>query len=133
VYRWVNGRDPRQYGLGFGPWTRHVAADLIERKPAIRLGATAGGELLAKLGATPQKPLQRAYRRDPEAIEKWQREIFPGIARNAKADGGEEARAAGSTPSATPRETWRRSGEVRFSFGTSPDFAPMRCTARPSM
>jgi transposase len=64
-------------------------ADLIERKFAIRLGVTAVGELLAKLGLTPQKPLQRAYQRDPEAIEKWQRDIFPEIARNARASGGE--------------------------------------------
>jgi transposase len=49
VFRWVNGRDPRQYGLDFGLWTRSVVADLIERKFAIRLGVTAVGELLAKL------------------------------------------------------------------------------------
>jgi len=89
VFRWVNGKDPRQYGLDFGLWTRRVVSDLIERKFDIRLGVTAVGELLAKLGLTPQKPMQRAYQRDPEAIERWQREIFPGIARKAKADGGE--------------------------------------------
>jgi transposase len=32
VFRWINGRDPRQYGLDFGLWTRSVVADLIERK-----------------------------------------------------------------------------------------------------
>ena len=89
VFRWANGKDPRQYGLDFGLWTRRVVADLIERKFGVRLGLTAVGELLAKLGLTPQKPLQRAYQRDPEAIEKWQRESFPGIARDAKAAGGE--------------------------------------------
>lgn len=48
------------------------------------------GELLAKkLGLTPQEPLQRAYQRDPEAIEAWQRERYPAIARQAKASGGE--------------------------------------------
>jgi transposase len=41
------------------------------------------------LGLTPQKPLQRAYQRDPAAIEAWQRERFPAIARQAKASGGE--------------------------------------------
>jgi DDE superfamily endonuclease/winged helix-turn-helix protein len=41
--------------------------------------------LLARLGLTPQKPLQRAYQRDPQAIEKWQRETYPAIARKAKA------------------------------------------------
>ena len=89
VFRWVNGKDPRQYGLDFGLWTRSVVADLIERKFNIRLGLTAVGELLAKLGLTPQKPLQRAYQRDPEAIEMWRREIFPSIAAKAKEAGGE--------------------------------------------
>ena len=89
VFRWVNGRDPRQYGLDFGLWTRMVVAELIEKKFGIKLGVTAVGALLAKLGLTPQKPLQRAYQRDPEAIEKWQRETYPRLARRAKAQGAE--------------------------------------------
>ncbi len=64
-------------------------ADLIERKFNIRLGVTAVGALLAKLGLTPQKPLQRAYQRDPDAIEAWRLERFPAIARQAKTSGGE--------------------------------------------
>ena len=84
VFRWINGNDPRQYGLDFGLWSRSVVGDLIERKFGIRLGLTAVGELLAKLNLTPQKPLQRAYQRDPEAIEKWRRERYPAIARQAK-------------------------------------------------
>lgn len=50
VFRWVNGRDPRQYGLDFGLWTRAIVVELIETKFGIRLGLTAVGELLAKLG-----------------------------------------------------------------------------------
>lgn len=84
VFRWVNGKDPRQYGLDFGLWTRAIVAELIGQKFGIQLGLTAVGKLLAKLGLTPQKPLQRAYQRDPEAIEKWQRERYPSIARQAK-------------------------------------------------
>lgn len=89
VFRWVNGRDPRQYGLDFGLWTRAVVAELIDQKFGIRLGLTAVGELLAKLDLTPQKPLQRAYQRDPQAIERWQGEIYPAIARQAQVDGAE--------------------------------------------
>jgi len=84
IFRWVNGRDPRQYGLDFGLWTRQIVATLIEQKFGVSLGVSAVGALLAKLGLTPQKPLQRAYQRDPEAIERWQREIYPAIARRAK-------------------------------------------------
>jgi len=31
VLRWINGRDPHQYGLDLGRWTRSVVASLIER------------------------------------------------------------------------------------------------------
>jgi len=89
VFRWVNGRDPRQYGLDFGLWTRAVVAELIEKKFGMRLAVTTVGYLLAKLGLTPQKPLQRAYQRDPEAIARWEREIYPALARQAKAQRAE--------------------------------------------
>lgn len=89
VFRWINGRDPRQYGLDFGLWTRAVVVELVAQKFGVTLGVTAVGELLAKLGLTPQKPLQRAYQRDPEAIDRWQREIFPSLAAEAKKQGGE--------------------------------------------
>ena len=89
VFRWINGKDPRQYGLDFGLWTRQIAATLIEQKFGVRLGVTAVGRLLSRLGLTPQKPLQRAYQRDPQAIERWQRETYPGIAAAARQSGAD--------------------------------------------
>jgi hypothetical protein len=86
---WVYGKDPRQYGLDFGLWTRSTIAGLIELKFDLKLGLTAVGGLLAKLGLTPQKPLERVYQRDPEAIDRWKRESFPLKASAAKAVGGE--------------------------------------------
>jgi len=114
VFRWINGRDPRQYGLDFGLWTRSVVAELIERKFGIRLGVTAVGELLAKLGLTRQKPLQRAYQRDPAAIEAWQRERYPAIARQAKASGGDVYfwDQSGFRADAVHGKTWGKKGET---------------------
>ena len=114
VFRWINGRDPRQYGLDFGLWTRSVVADLIERKFNIRLGVTAVGALLAKLGLTPQKPLQRAYQRDPEAIEAWRLERFPAIARQTKAAGGEVYfwDESGFRADTVHGKTWGKKGET---------------------
>jgi transposase len=89
VFRWINGKDPRQHQLDFGLWTRKVVALLIERRFGVKLGVTAVGVLLTKLGLTPQKPLTRAYQRDPEAIERWQRETYPSIAKAAKRAGAE--------------------------------------------
>jgi transposase len=117
VFRWINGRDPRQHGLDFGLWTRRLVAELIERKFGIRLGVTAVGELLAKLGLTPQKPLQRAYQRDPEAIESWQRQQFPAIARQAKACGGEVYfwDESGFRADAVHGRTWGKQGKRLWS------------------
>jgi len=89
VFRWVNGKDPRQYHLDFGLWTRQIVAELIEKKFGIHLGMTAVGALLARIGLTPQKPLQRAYQRDPDAIARWQWETWPALARKAKAQGAQ--------------------------------------------
>lgn len=89
VFRWVNGKDPRQYGLDFGLWTRQIASSLIEQKFGVSMGVTAVGRLLARLGLTPQKPLQRTYQRDPQAIERWQRETYPEIASAAQRRGAE--------------------------------------------
>ena len=89
VFRWMNGKDPRQYGLDFGLWTRQIAATLIQQKFGVHLGVTAVGRVLARLGLTPQKPLQRAYQRDPQAIERWQRETYPGIAATARRSGAD--------------------------------------------
>src|SRR6201984_3451362 len=114
VFRWINGCDPRQYGLDFGLWTRSVVASLIERKFNIRLGVSAVGELLAKLELTPQKPLQRAYQRDPDAIEAWRRERYPAIARQAKAAGGEVYfwDESGFRADSVHGKTWGKKGET---------------------
>jgi transposase len=84
VYIWINGKDPRQHGFGFGLWTRKIVADMIERHFGIIMGVTAIGKLLAELNITPQKPLRRAYERDPEAIEVWKNKTYPKIKRRAK-------------------------------------------------
>ena len=41
VFRWINGHDPRQYGLDFGLWTRSLVSELIEQKFHLRLGVRA--------------------------------------------------------------------------------------------
>lgn len=89
VFRWINGKNPRQYGFDFGLWTRQIVRELIARRFGVHLSLASIGAVLARQGLTPQKPLQRAYQRDPAAIERWQRETYPAIARLAKRDQAE--------------------------------------------
>ena len=83
VFRWLNGKDPRQYGFDFGLWPRNLVAALVQERFGVTLGVTAVGRLLAELGITPQKPLRRAYERDPEAVAHWEQETYPTLRRRA--------------------------------------------------
>jgi len=89
VFRWINGKDPRQYGFDFGLWTRLIVAELIADRFGITLSLASVGKLLADLGLTPQKPLMRAYERDPAAIAAWKRDTYPSIVAAAKRDRAE--------------------------------------------
>jgi len=56
VFRWINGRDPRQYGLDFRLWTRgnrtpqgvltRLAESGSERKPDLQRGCEGPGQQL---------------------------------------------------------------------------------------
>ena len=84
VKRWILGKDPRQYGFDFGLWSRRIVQALIEKKMGIGLGLTAVGRLLASLDITPQKPLRRAYERDPAAVALWEKQTYPKLKKRAK-------------------------------------------------
>lgn len=87
VKRWIVGKDPRQYGFDYGLWTRRIVQGLIEQKFGLALGLTAVGRLLAGLDITPQKPLRRAYERDPKAIQEWLEDRYPKLRRRARKHG----------------------------------------------
>lgn len=87
VRGWIVGKDPRQFGFDFGLWTRRIVAALIEEKLGVSLGLTAVGRLLASLEITPQKPLRRAYERDPEAVANWLKQSYPRLRRRARRHG----------------------------------------------
>lgn len=76
-------QNPMQYGFDFGLGKRDVVRELILKKFEVSLSVTSVGTLLARFGLTPQKPLQRVYQRDPQAVVRWQHETYPDIALQA--------------------------------------------------
>jgi len=58
--------------------------ELIAQRFGVRLSLASIGAVRARQGLTPQKRLQRAYQRDPDAIVRWQRETYPAIGRHVK-------------------------------------------------
>ena len=84
VRRWILGKDPRQHGFDFGLWTRRIVQTLLREKMGVEWCLTSVGKLLASLEIPPQKPLRRAYERDPVAVEQWRREDYPKLRKRAK-------------------------------------------------
>src|ERR1035437_593746 len=84
VKRWILGKDPRQYGFDFGLWSRRIVQQLIQEKMGIEFCLTSVGKLLASMNITPQKPLRRAYERDPVAVALWEKETYPQLKKRAK-------------------------------------------------
>jgi len=84
VKRWILGKDPRQYGFDFGLWSRRIVQQLIQEKMGIEFCLTSVGKLLASMNITPQKPLRRAYERDPVAVALWEKETYPQLKQRAK-------------------------------------------------
>jgi len=87
VYETVVEKDPRQLEFPFMLWTRKLVSEAIWREFGIRLSRTSVGRLLRQLGLSPQRPLYRAWQRDPEAVERWRREEYPALVKRAKAHG----------------------------------------------
>lgn len=87
VYRTIKDKDPQQLKFEFALWTRKMVATLIKRQFGFKLSPVSVGRLLHQLGFSCQKPLYRAYQRDPELVEKWKEEQFPKIQKRAKKEG----------------------------------------------
>lgn len=87
LYRLIAGNDPRQLSFGLALWTRGMIQELIFRQFGIRLSIVSVGNILAKLGMSPQRPLYRSYEQDPEKVRAWKQEAFPQIQARAKKEG----------------------------------------------
>ncbi len=79
VVRLITDRCPDQLKMPFFLWTREAVADLIHRKFGLRLSIWTVGRYLRRWGFTPQKPIRRAYERDPEAVRRWLKKRYPAI------------------------------------------------------
>jgi transposase len=86
VVKLITDREPEQLKLPFALWTREAVRSLIRRKFGVRVSLSTVGRYLGRWGFTPQKPVRRAYERNPEAVQHWLNEAYPAIRKRAKAE-----------------------------------------------
>jgi transposase len=87
--RTISDRCPDQLKLPFALWTRAAVQQLLAERFDLHVSERTVGRYLAHWGLTPQKPLRRAYERDPQAVKRWLDEEYPAIRRQAKREKAE--------------------------------------------
>jgi transposase len=86
--RLITDRCPDQLKMPFALWTRPAVGQLLAERFGIQVSLWTVGRYLKKWNLTPQKPLRRAYERDPKAVERWLREEYPTIRAQARREHG---------------------------------------------
>jgi transposase len=84
IFDTVTQKNPLQLQFPFAWWAREIVTMLIKRKFNITLAANSVGRLLAQLGITCQKPLQRAIERGESLVRQWVEKESPQIKAMAK-------------------------------------------------
>jgi len=125
--RLITDHCPDQLKMPFALWTREAVRDLIRRRYGIHMSVWTIGRYLRRWGFTPQKPLRRAYERDPEAVRRWLTREYPAIralARREKATifWGDET---GMRSDHQAGRSWGRRGQTPVIPGTGRRF---RCS-----
>jgi transposase len=85
---WLNkqliNKTPEQLDFPFALWTRKLVAEVIFRKYGIKVDVSTAGEYLKNFGMTPQKPILKSYKQQPERVRAWLDKEYPAIASRAK-------------------------------------------------
>lgn len=87
LYDAITMGDPRQQQFNFGLWSLRVIRVMLYKKYGIQLHKSSICRLMKQLGITPQKPLFKAYKQNPKAVETWKNRDFPRIKKVAKKHG----------------------------------------------
>ena len=106
--------DPRQYHFEFCLWTLQIIRQMLRREHGIQLSKSAVSRLLAQLGLSPQRPLYKSYKQDPQKMKRYLQRTFPGLREEARRIGAviffvDEAAVRSDSHRGT---TWGRVGET---------------------
>jgi transposase len=85
----IDSKTPQELGIASALWTRQAVQELIEKQTSQSIPIRTVGEYLSRWGYTPQKPVRKAYKQDPEEVEKWLEKTYPQIEKRAAEEDAE--------------------------------------------
>lgn len=77
-------KTPEQFEFPFVLWTRALVAAVITKKYGIKVDVSTAGEYLKSFGMTPQKPVLKSYKQQPQLVRAWLDDEYPKIVERAK-------------------------------------------------
>lgn len=86
IIRLLIDTTPQQLKFKFALWTREAVRQLIKQIVGKELPLSTVGDYLKRWQFTSKKPIKRAYERKDENTQKWLKETYPQIKKQAKAD-----------------------------------------------
>lgn len=107
-------KNPIQLRFPFALWTCELVGEYIRREFDVVLHRTTVNRILAKLGFSFQRPLQRAYEQDMSLVKAWKKQEFPRIQALAKKENAEIffQDETGIRSDETVGRTWGRVGKT---------------------
>jgi transposase len=114
----LEGKMPEDYGLQGRLWTRALVGEVVRQRFDVHLSPPSIGRLLHRQGLSFQRPVRRAYERDPQAVKNWKEEILPTLRQRARKEGKDLffQDETGVRDDVAPERTWAPKGrrpEVR--------------------
>lgn len=114
LYHMIVDTTPDQQKLPFALWTLAGIRECIRRRFGVLLSKATLGRVMARLGFSFQKPIQRAYEQNTSLVKTWLTEEFPKIQRLAKQEGAEIffEDESGIRSDASVGKTWGKIGKT---------------------
>ena len=114
LYQAITLGDPTQYQFEFCLWTLGIIRQMLRREKGIELSKSAVSRLLKQMGLSPQRPIYRSYKQQPEELRRYLTKRFPELQELAKRTGAviffvDEAAVRSDAHRGT---TWGRIGET---------------------
>jgi transposase len=85
----IDAKMPQELGIPQALWTRQAVQELIEKQTGQRLPIRTVGEYLNRWGYTPQTPVRKAYKQEPEKVKEWLEKTYPHIEKRAAEEDAE--------------------------------------------